>query len=286
MEPLKIEEIKKLELAILKSVSEYCDKCQIRYYLGGGTLLGAVRHKGFIPWDDDIDIMMPRPDYIRFIEGFNGYNHTYFVKSVENDSSYVYTMAKVYDNRTYLIDNTLRKSLPYAGVFIDIFPIDGLPCSEVRQKLFFKEQELLNVILHASGMKYRYSHRYVDSKDRFSHLKGFIRTILKFIAISIFAFLPAAKLAKYINNNSMKYDYEVSQFIGAIVDCRHGGASEKMPKKEFEKRILFDFENNKFWGTGIYDFYLSSLYGDYMTPPSKENCLPHHDFIAYWKNKE
>ncbi len=283
MREISSEELKLIELNILKEVASFCDRNNIRYYICGGTLLGAVRHQGFIPWDDDIDIMMPRPDYISFIKKFNGYNKRYFVKSVENDSSYVYTMAKVYDNRTYLVDNTLREPLSYAGVFIDIFPVDGLPDSVLKQKLFFKEQEFLNIIFHASCMKYKYSHRYIDSKDKFSEIKGFIRTVLKFIAISMFAFLPAKKIARYINKNASKYNYSNSRFIGAIVDCHYGGEKEKMTRDAFEKRQQFTFEKEQFWGTQIYDLYLSNLYGDYMELPPENRRLAHHDFIAYWK---
>ncbi|OBZ33321.1 phosphorylcholine transferase LicD [Megasphaera sp. DISK 18] len=102
------EQMKKLELSMLLDVAQFCDEHSIRYYLCGGTLLGAIRHKGFIPWDDDIDIMMPRPDYMKFVNSYNGSNKNYIVKSIENDSDYWRTFAKVFDLNTFLQEDAIR----------------------------------------------------------------------------------------------------------------------------------------------------------------------------------
>ena len=94
MNEITMSEMKIIALDILKSVADFCDKNEIYYLLAYGTMLGAVRHKGFIPWDDDIDIMMPRKDYLKFINTYNGFNDRYIVRSIENDENYTYTMAK------------------------------------------------------------------------------------------------------------------------------------------------------------------------------------------------
>ena len=95
MKAICTDEMKHIQLDILKNVAKFCDENRIRYYLGFGTMLGAVRHKGFIPWDDDIDILMPRPDYLRFVKVFNKSNDRYEVKSIEIDEAYWNTFAKV-----------------------------------------------------------------------------------------------------------------------------------------------------------------------------------------------
>lgn len=283
MKPFTTEELKKLELAILKNVAEFCDKHQIRYYLGGGTLLGAVRHKGFIPWDDDIDISMPRKDYLRFVQEYNGYHGYYTVRSIETDPEYWRTFAKVFDTRTCLKEDVIRVPKKGNGVFIDVFPIDGIPDSLFLQFLLFKEQEFLNFLYHGSAWNYTKSFKYNDSKSSFARWKGIIRTALKFVAITVLYPLPTRRLVRLINSNASKYAYDDCKYIGAIVDCAHGAACEKMLKENFEPRIQFDFEGEKFWGPKGYKEYLESLYGDYNELPPVENRVTHHDFEAFWK---
>ncbi len=148
MRKITLDEMKSLELEMLKDVAAFCDKNHIRYYLSGGTLLGAVRHKGFIPWDDDIDIIMPRPDYMKFVSSYNGSHPLYYVKSIENDPRYWRTFAKVFDSRTFLKEDAIRIDKPGNAVFIDIFPMEGLPPSRMQQYILFKEQEFLNFLYH------------------------------------------------------------------------------------------------------------------------------------------
>lgn len=283
MKKLTEKELKKIELEILINVAAFCDKHNIRYYLGGGTLLGAVRHKGFIPWDDDIDISMPRPDYIKFITSYNGTSPNYYVKSIEIDDTYWRTFAKVFDSRTFLFENTIRVKKEGNAVFIDVFPIDGLPKSWFKQQILFKQQEFLNFLYHGSAWNYTKSYKYNDSKSKFSSVKGWIRTIGKFIAITILYSLPTDKLIKLINRNASRWNFDDSEYVGAIVDCAHGAACEKILKKIFEPRILFEFEKNLFWGPKGYNEYLSNLYGNYMELPPIDKRVTHHDFEAYWK---
>ena len=283
MRPLTVDEVKQIELNILKNVAEFCDRHKIRYYLSGGTLLGAVRHRGFIPWDDDIDISMPREDYFRFIHEYRDYNKNYEVKSIETNSDYWRTFAKVFDNRTCLKEDVIRIAKNGNAVFIDIFPIDGLPDSKLRQLVLFKEQEFLNFLYHGSAWNYTKSYRYRDSLSSFSELKGFLRTILKFVAITFLYPLPTKKLIQLINRNASKYAYKDCKYIGVIVDCAHGASCEKMVKERFEPRIQFEFEGEKFWGPKCYKEYLTRLYGNYNELPHVDKRVSHHDFEAYWK---
>ena len=283
MKELTKDELKKVELNILIDVAKFCDDNGIRYYLAGGTLLGAVRHGGFIPWDDDIDILMPRPDYIKFLNLYNKKKSTYIVKAIEIDQSYWRTFAKVIDLRTYLCEKSIRIPKKDNGVFIDIFPVDGLPKSKLRQKIFFKEQEFLNFLYHSSAWNYTKSFKYEDSKDKFAEAKGIIRTGLKFIAITFLYFLPTSYLIKLINRNAMRFEYDASIEVAASIDCHYGGAREKMPKILFEGRKKFLFEKNFFWGSTAWNLYLTNLYGNYMELPPKNKRKSHHDFKAYWK---
>lgn len=284
MRELTHEELKQAELDILKDVARFCEENHLRYYLGGGTLLGAVRHKGFIPWDDDIDISMPRPDYLQFIHTYNREGSRYFVKSIEIDDQYVYTNAKVYDGKTYLLDYLVRKPAPYSGVHIDIFPIDGLPKSRVRQRFLFLEQEMLLILARGSSMGYVSSHKYYDSAKKGGKIKGWLRTALKFGAITVFRFLPTSRLLRKINTNLEQFPYESSEEVACLVACIHGAACERLSKAEFEPRMFFDFEGIKLQGSAGYVTYLKQLYGNYMKLPPEANRIAHHNFSAFYRN--
>ena len=126
---INLEELKKIQFDILKKVAAFCEKNKIKYYLGYGTLLGAVRHKGYIPWDDDIDIIMPRPDYLRFIEIFNKSTPSPELKVLSHyiDKNHPYPFIKLINTKTKQVSHS---SIKYdMGVCIDIFPLDGLPKS-------------------------------------------------------------------------------------------------------------------------------------------------------------
>lgn len=278
-----MEEQKKLALEILKSIADFCDKNNLRYYLAYGTMLGAVRHKGFIPWDDDIDIMMPRDDYNKFISSYNGYNSMYKVYSIESDDNYPYTMAKVFDQRTKLEDFTLWEQYPYSGVFVDIFPIDGLPKSMTEQRKLFNHQQLLNLLLHGSCMKYTFSHHYVDSKGSYAKIKALSRTILKFAAITLMHPLPTASLVKKINRDASRYPFDQSTNVSVLVDCASGNKREILPRDIFLEPKLYDFEQYQFKGIANYDFYLTHLFHNYMEMPPVDRRVPHHNFKVYWR---
>lgn len=120
MKEMTLQELHEVQLAMLDAVDNYCRLNHLRYSLGGGTLLGAVRHHGYIPWDDDIDIMMPRPDYEKFMRYFK---HEYYkLYDYRTDDTCGFSFAKLIDTRTIVQEYTITYS-----VFIDIFPIDGLP---------------------------------------------------------------------------------------------------------------------------------------------------------------
>ena len=134
MKTVSDSELKTIELEILREVAAFCDAHGVRYYLACGTALGAVRHDGFIPWDDDIDLALPRPDYERFLSLFRSEKHT--VLDSRFDDRYPYAFAKVSDNATCLVEN-IEQPFPM-GVYIDLFPIDGLPANEAERKRHLK----------------------------------------------------------------------------------------------------------------------------------------------------
>lgn len=278
-----MNEMKRIALDILKDVSDFCDRNSLRYYLAYGTLLGAVRHHGFIPWDDDIDIMMPRSDYNKFIKLYNDSTTSYRVCSIDNDMQYPYTMAKVFDLHTRMIDFTLRRQYKYAGVFIDIFPLDGLPDDYNSQKSLFYRQQLVNLMIHGSCMGYSSSHHYVDSKKSHAKIKGILRTILKFGAVTLMHPLPTSKLITELNENASKIDFDEANKVSMLVDSASDNVREIWPRRIFEEVELYSFEQYKFKSIKNFDLYLRKLYNKYMEMPPKERQVPHHNFKVYYR---
>lgn len=281
MKQIGIDEIKNIEFGILNAIAMFCDDHDIRYYLAFGSLLGAVRHKGFIPWDDDIDIVMPREDYTKFVKSFPSDKGRYIVKSIENDPKYWNPFAKVMDTRTYLEDPQVDIPNEYNCINIDVFPMDGLPSSEIGRKIHLKFQEFLVTLYRGSAFKLKKTQKYADSKSELAGIKGVIRNILKFSAIIILHHLPTQKLIRLINKNAAKYKFTRAEFVDEAVNSaiyRH------IKREDFEPRAKYEFEGKKFWGPKNYDKYLTIIYGDYMTPPPANRRVSHHNLVAYWRH--
>lgn len=269
MQKLDINQIKKIELDILIAFADFCEENKLKYYLAYGTLLGAVRHKGFIPWDDDIDVLMPRPDYNRFIE-MTGYNpikqnlETRLYRNCKNQN--IYPFAKIIDTNTLVYEKgKSRKNI--SGIWIDIFPLDGCPdSSEETRVQFEKYLKIRNWQDLATTNPF-----YID--------QNIIKKMLKFIF-----FVPAAKLygckriCKKIDELAQSYSYDKSQLVA---DFTWGDSLDAILKKEdLEPALHLEFEGKLFNAPKSYDQYLTNLYGDYMTLPPENERIP-HGFIAY-----
>lgn len=262
---LGIEEIKDIELKILSEVAEFCDDHGIRYFLACGTLLGAVRHKGFIPWDDDVDIAMPRADYEMFISQFS--SERYVLHDFRIDKKYPYPFAKVSDSRTCLIEDT--ESPASMGVYIDIFPIDGLPEDEKKRKRFFKTLEWDRRIL-------------AWKRNAVCKTVGAVHKIIQVIAKIVLKPISVNRLVHRYDKHVKKYDYNTALNVGHFVTKATWGADAK-PKSLFSNAIKYEFEQEWFWIPSDYETYLTIEYGDYMKLPPEEDRVSHHGYMAYWK---
>ncbi len=259
------DELKRIELGILRDVARFCESHGIRYFLSGGTLLGAVRHKGFIPWDDDVDIAMLRPDYERFLCEYK--SDRYAIRSLESDS-YLAAFAKVVDVRTHVdeIDVGLKK----LGVWLDVFPLDGAPSREYNP--------------HRSLVW-----RFLKKAIRFRNLpfSGPGRTLKQRIGIllsSPIRLLPNRFLVGRLRAIAMRYSVNDSPYIGCLV-------GPYTARRELQPRNVFDgedarvtFEGETFRTMPGWRDYLTSLYGDYMTLPPLEKRKSTHNFKAWWKD--
>ena len=269
MNYLTIQEVKEIELKILLSIRDFCDSHNIRYYLAGGTLLGAIRHKGFIPWDDDIDIIMPREDYKKFtslfpVEGINGY--LLYSPYTEHDSCIVFS--KVYDQETLKTDREFTQKYWKCGVDIDIFPTDGVPNDSYKCKKYFRRQHFDYKILHALVSEF---------KPGGSWLKDILRFIFAMLVkcVGKLHIIHTHDICIRINQRAEQNLIDNSEKI-AVSIFPHYGTKEIVSKENFLKQIEVSFEGELFTAPSGYDEYLHSLYGDYMKLPPIEKQVTHH----------
>ena len=278
MREITFEELRKIQLDILKSFATFCEEHRLEYYLSGGTLLGALRHKGFIPWDDDIDIMMPRKDYEFAMKNFQ--TPVYTVLSIENNPEYWELAARIIDIRTILC---VEYDKYPTSVYVDVFPIDGLPKSKVLQKIEFMLESFFIVMNRSTVLKLQASHRYKD-KGIISGIKRNIRTGIKFLMIETIGRTSPSIWVKLVHAIAKFYPFSYDRDVAVIV-LGHYGTREIVPGAIYAHKILVDFEDGKFWAPKGYDYYLRRLYGkDYMQIPSLEKQVSDHNFKAYWKD--
>lgn len=237
-------------LEIVKAVDTTCRQHNLRYYIWAGTMIGAIRHKGFIPWDDDLDIAMPRADYNMLIAHAREWlPEQYEMVCAETDDTYPLPFAKIQDAGTTLIE---RLHLHYlGGIYIDVFPIDGTPCNPLKRRMHFARYEYYKRVL------------YLLCRDPYKRGHG----------PSSWAPLLCRKLYTLkgvqhrIKQLLEKYAYDESSQIADYDD----GLKGVMPKHIVGNPTPFTFEGVTLKGVEYYDVYLTKKYGDYMSIP------PHSD---------
>lgn len=276
MKEMTTKEVQQVSLEILKDVHEFCVKNGINYSLSGGTLLGAIRHNGFIPWDDDIDIQMPRPDYDRFIHTYVSKKYQVFSRELPSCKAkrMVYPHARVCDMETTLVDTGIRPwIMGDTGIWIDVLPCNGMPSDRSAAVSHLKELERLQKWAYWRGIRDAPWTNF--KKGRTLTIK--VKYILKKILTTFVSFDPFEKLHKA----RKKYDYETVDFFCA---SPHYGIREWQSKKNMESFELHTFEDAEFYIMSGYDNNLKSLYGEYMTPPPEEKQVSHDFNKYYWKS--
>ena len=260
------DEIKERELSILLLFQEFCQNQGLRFYLAGGTLLGAIRHHGFIPWDDDIDVCMPRKDYEKFIEIYSNEEQEYCLRT-KKLGNFIAPFAKLVDPNTY-IDLQYSSDDMNSHLWIDIFPVDGLPESIDDVKKIYRRCDFYRRIFLLANAKLG------EGKSTFHKYSKYI---LKPIAL----IYGKKRCAENIERIALKYAYEKCKYVGAITWGLYG-AGERMLKSEFEKTVMVEFEGHQFSAFSCWDSYLKGLYGNYMELPPVEKRQS-HDMKVYVK---
>ena len=268
-------EYKKQLVALLSRVHQVCDKYGLRYTIAFGTLLGAIRHKGFIPWDDDIDICMPREDYRKFAEVFPSEDGRYYTLDSKNSMYYYNCIYRVCDGDMVLPLKDVP-SIDKFGAFIDIFVLDKWPTDETE----------LN-------------HRYNEIRTRIKNLRlalplSYCKNITFRQKISRFVRIPRVIYYKYfIGFKKLREELDrlVEQYNNQDTGWRMVSSDNPrlapwfIREDELDKRILIPFEELMVYAPQNYDELLTKRYGDYMKFPPEEQRITQHHFTPYWKNK-
>lgn len=273
MRQIGLEELRKIQLEILDVVMKFCDEHDILCFLDGGTLLGAIRHKGYIPWDDDIDVGMLRPDYDKFMKLFNEENTRYKFYCLENDPECVQPFGKVFDTYTKYYEPD-RKTGNLSAVNIDIWPMDNAPDDEKTLKGMFIRQYIFRN-LHAGRFLPMLAPPNGNILRKF--IAYCVRITMNLIPVSI---MPKNYFAWKILKNAKQYVSNTTGRVGSFMG-RHELA---MDREKFEKFSYAEFEGRKFKIPSGYHEWLTKLYGDYMQLPPESKRITHHHFEAFVKD--
>lgn len=263
MKKLTLDEIKTIELSLLIEFDSLCKKNNLYYTLCGGTLLGAVRHKGFIPWDDDIDVLMPRPDYDRLLNNINidQSGLPSYMKIVSwKDGTSNYPFIRLIDKRTKVDVEHFNTDLNGSHIWLDIFPIDGNPSAKKELYKIYRKMKFLRRILYI---------KLSEGKKG----KTFFKSLLKPILIKCLKIVSFKSLCRRMNNLAKSYDFADSEYIGGTLWGY--GPQERIKKSGYMQGVLLEFEGERFNAPSNYKEYLTGLYQDYMVLPPEEQRTVH-----------
>lgn len=267
MKQLNDEEIKKEGVRILLNVHKYCLENNIRYSLFYGSLLGAIRHEGYIPWDDDIDIAMPREDYERFIKEYD--NDDFGVMTCYNNKYYYLPYAKVYSKNTIKFEHIRTHKKYSIGFNIDIFPLDVFSSLDNYHAAKKKEEWLLKKMTFSI------------LPEKITSFKVFLAAV---IGIPLWLTRGYNRYAKKLDKFFINYDRKNIKKEFYVGNETNGFNTELVFDKHlFDNLILKTFEGHKFFVTDKYDSALKQRYGDYMKMPPEEQRVSNHSFKAYYK---
>lgn len=263
MKKLTLREQQLVCLDILDYFHALCEKHQIHYSLGGGTLIGAIRHKGFIPWDDDIDVYMHRDEYQKFINAWLHKKHERYIIGTAEDilASNTGEMAKIFDNKTKTIDINGDEN----KIFIDIFIYDGIPNNKK--------------IIYTIIKKYRKrKNRFASCKKRWIRAS---QNSLKYTILNWLSNLLFHRMQNYLSEIQKLYPINTSENIGLLMTEYRNWNKAYMPRAYFNHVIYKEFEGRQFQVMNGYHEHLTQYYGDYMQLPPEEDQKPHHIQEAY-----
>lgn len=268
MQEMSLAEIRQVETDILQHFKTYCEKNNLSYFLSNGTLLGAVKYKGFIPWDDDIDVFVPRESYDRLIKEYKDTDR-FKLFSHEREKGFLYPFAKLCDTTTIKKEENIY-SKTQLGLDIDIFPLDvwGEDLHGAQQL----EKEITANIKKLFFLK-------CEKATSVNPIKRMVKNIVLIIGRPHIT----KTVKKIINLSTQNISKENCRFKGCVSWCMYG-EKEIIPAQVFDKTVQVEFEKVNYCAPAGYEIYLKSLYGDYKSDPPLEKQVTHHLYKAY-RNK-
>lgn len=263
MRRLNTEEVKKIQIEILDVVSSFCEENNINYWLDSGTLLGAIRHKGYIPWDDDIDIGMLREDYDKFAELFNQSNDRYRFVDIDNTPDFYVAFGKVMDTNTILYEPD--KNGVRSCVNIDIFIYDNAPDDDrLVKKMYNRRDRIAYISLFSRGSQ-------ITKND------SVLKKVIKMCTHICLCGFSSSKCIKKLVANSKQYSKRNTKRVGNFTAVTRIASDKKI----FSSFVDVEFEGKFYKAPEGYDEWLSDFYGDYMQLPPIEKQVTHHQYEAY-----
>ena len=252
--------LKANQLEILDCFCEFCRRNNLRFYLFGGTLLGAIRHHGYIPWDDDIDVCMPREDYDRFINAWSDTSN-YYLETAMTDKKYFYHFAKLMKANTKYDEYYVQKLNCRKGIFIDIFPINGYPCPRSLSYYWY------NFWLFLFN-KRSFPRGLCQIRKRQRNLSYILMTCLSYVLLWWLPFNMCARLKNWFMR---RHQFPKSDY------CIVGTNLRKVYRKSYFTGLSYvDFEGRQMPAMENPAKYLQMMYGNYMELPPADERIPHH----------
>ena len=264
-----IEQLHQADLEIVKEVVALCEKYGLKYYMLGGSMLGAIRHKGFIPWDDDIDLGIPREDYERFLKiAPNELSRNLKIVNYKTDETYHYYITRVLDTDSKVMESRFESEGKYTHLSIDIFPLDGTPNNYLLRKWY-----CFRLMAHRAMASLHYKDVIVTKNRKWK--EGFILWVM--------LKLPTERMFNHHNQLDKcdkllkKYSMKESKYTGNMMGAYK--TRELIPTDWYGDNSYYEFEGIKLRGIKEYDLYLKQLYGDYMQLPPEEKRKIHFRLV-------